>query len=133
MKEAIEECTLATKLEPNNSTYHNNLGTALAGAGRLQEAIGSYQTAARRDPRNPSPYFNLGAVLLTARQYDDAIYAFERANELEPNNPKFLTALANAYNFAGKKNEAKAITKQLEALGVSAPDEGKEEKKKKKN
>jgi cytochrome c-type biogenesis protein CcmH/NrfG len=74
----------------------------------------------------------MGFIFLSLRQPQDAVYALERAVEIEPNNQKFLSALAAAYNQAGKKNEAKAIEKRLGGQGSSATDDHKESKKKKK-
>lgn len=65
-------------------TYHNNLGKALQGLGRLEEATASYQRALELNPGHAMACNNLGKVFLELGRRPEAIASFQRAVELRP-------------------------------------------------
>lgn len=79
---AAEAARRASALAPQQATYWNALGAALAGAGRAREAIGAFERANALEPRVVSTMANLGNALLDAGRFDDALAVFDRAIEL---------------------------------------------------
>ena len=65
-------------LRPYNARVRNNLGSALWGMGKVEEAIGEYRTAIRLGP-SPKPHNNLGVALKSQGKLDEAIEEFRKA------------------------------------------------------
>jgi Flp pilus assembly protein TadD len=59
MSEAIAEFTIALQLRPNYGNAHNNLGSALASMGRIDEAITHFSEAVRLMPESEEARRNL--------------------------------------------------------------------------
>jgi tetratricopeptide (TPR) repeat protein len=70
-----------------------NLGLALAGQGKLDEAIAEYRHAIELDPKNGDPHNNLGLTLKDQGKLDDAIAEYHHAIELNPKNENAHAAL----------------------------------------
>ena len=82
----------AAKSQPNDSIIHNNLGIALANAGRLEEAIDNFKIAVQIKPDNVEAYNNLGAAFQRTGQIQEAIEQFRLSVEI---NPDFVGAQNN--------------------------------------
>jgi tetratricopeptide (TPR) repeat protein len=67
------------------------------------------------DPGFPGGPAQLGFAYLKQRRYEEAIAAFQKAAELSGRASDLLSDLGNAYAVAGKRAEAFAILKELEA------------------
>lgn len=74
----------ALRENPSADTYHNNLGKALQGLGRLEEAAASYQRALELNPSHAMACNNLGKVFLDLGRQPEAIASFRRAVALRP-------------------------------------------------
>ena len=61
---AAQYIAKAIELQPKVPFYHYNLGNALKGAGRLEEAQGSYARALKLKPDYVEASINRGAILL---------------------------------------------------------------------
>lgn len=84
---AMESYNKALELQPENASFHNNLGTILARAKKYPEAQAEFNKAVQLDPPGASKYYyNLGAILVNAGQSDPAAEAFKKAIEADPNN-----------------------------------------------
>ena len=57
---AVEHLRIALEKVPWDASMHNDLGIALAGQGRVDEAIGHYQAALEINPNDMVAHFNLG-------------------------------------------------------------------------
>ncbi len=111
----IESYAKVLELKPEDASYHNNYGLALARAGRMEEATGELEKAAELNPTNAGQYFyNLGAVLINTGQQEAAGQAFKRAIDTQPN-------YANAYFQYGMYLLSKA---QVGDDGSIIPPEG---------
>ncbi len=76
----------AIALKPDDASYHNNYGLALANAGMIPEAQAELSKAAQLDPANAGRYYyNLGAVLTNIGKVDEAADAFRNATKTDPN------------------------------------------------
>ena len=66
-------------------TARNGLGSALEGAGRIDEAIDQYQQAVRINPEYAEGHYNLGAALWRVGASDAAIEHYEQALLIKTN------------------------------------------------
>ncbi|HXE91824.1 MAG TPA: tetratricopeptide repeat protein [Terriglobales bacterium] len=84
--EAAEAYQKAIAIKPNGA-YYNNLGQALAGSRKVDEAVAAYEAAAAADPAGAGQYyFNMGAVLTNAGRLDAALAAFDKCIAADPGN-----------------------------------------------
>src|SRR5258706_1262651 len=92
----------ALELNPDDASYHNNYGLALAQGKKFTEAQAELNKAAQLDPTQAGKfYYNLGALLTNAGQSEPATVAFKKAIEVDPN-------YADAYYQYGVSLMAKA-------------------------
>ena len=78
---------IATKVRPDFSLAHNNLGVLDARAGNAEGAERSYLAAIRADEEFAAPYHNLGNLKLSAGDLDGAIEAYDEAIRIRKKNP----------------------------------------------
>ncbi len=96
----------ALEVTQNNFIAHNNLGTALASKGQIDEAIGQYREAIRIKPGYADPHNNLGNALDKQGQPDEAIRQYQEAIHLRPGDAVFQNNLANSLIKKGQFDEA---------------------------
>lgn len=85
-KKAHDAYQKAIALKPDEASYHNNYGLALANSGNVAEAQAELSKAAQLDPTKGGRYFfNLGAVLTNTGKIKEAAEAFKKATEADPN------------------------------------------------
>ncbi len=106
--EALADLRLATRIAPDFVRAWNNLGVALARAGRLEEAVAAYRQAAGRDPSFAPPHANLGHVLARQGRPAEALAAFARAVELDPSTAHYRLFLSRALAAAGDLEQSLA-------------------------
>lgn len=104
----------AIALDPKSAIPYNELGNALRGQKKLDEAIAAYQKAIALDPKSAVTYYNLGSALRGQNKLDEAIAAFRKALSLPDNTSGTPTAHTLAHNNLGlllqdqgKREEAK--------------------------
>ena len=83
-------------IRPLHGPSRNNLGVALAEAGRDDEAETEFREAARLSPRLADASANLGALYLRQRRFDDAVEPLRRAVSLDPTRTAFAKNLERA-------------------------------------
>ena len=76
---ALREHEVAVALDPLNARYHNGLGAAYSGLGRIQEAIKEYRIAITFDPVYDEPYLNLSMGLSNLNRHKEAVIFARRA------------------------------------------------------
>jgi tetratricopeptide (TPR) repeat protein len=99
---------MAAEINPPAAGYYNNLGNALAKAGKIEEARAAYDKSAGLDPKSaPQAYRNLGVILFNAGQLANpgVVDVMKKATELDPNNAQgwFLLGAALAANIQNKQ------------------------------
>ena len=105
-EEAVGFCRSALVVRPRSSAVHNNLGNALAAAGRREEAMAAYREAIALDPKNSAPHNNLGTILWSMARIQDAAEAYRKAIDLDPKNSAAHHNLGNSLAAAGRLDEA---------------------------
>jgi tetratricopeptide (TPR) repeat protein len=96
-----------------------NLGTALAAAGRFDEAAQALRRAAAIDPKSAAAHAQLGAVLLNTGRLREAEPELRAAVRLAPSDPEALMNLAQVLLRSGRREEAKDYL--LRFLEVAPP------------
>jgi tetratricopeptide (TPR) repeat protein len=91
---------------PTNPRARNNLGLALADAGRLSDAVAQYELALRLNPDYAEAHNNLGFALMKAGRLGDALAQYEQALRLNPGLAQAHNNLGNALLRSGKVQEA---------------------------
>ncbi|GAO02331.1 transmembrane and TPR repeat-containing protein F38B6.6 [Anaeromyxobacter sp. PSR-1] len=112
----------AARKSPGSPRPLNNLGVALEGAGRRDEAEAAFLAAMRIDPGHAESCYNLGRLYLeSGGALDDAIALFRRAIALRPDYPEAYANLGAALVRAERYPEAAQVLGDAGAmLGTSA-------------
>jgi len=108
-QKAVQLKQADTGKDPNAAktiaSYYNNLGDALAKAGKTDDAVKAYNQAAASDPTGAATYyFNEGAIMTNTGKIDDALAAFDKAIAADPTK-------ADAYYWKGVNLMGKATLK----------------------
>jgi tetratricopeptide (TPR) repeat protein len=104
---AIASLEQATQLK-SDPRFHNELGTALLGARRLDEAAAQFRIAIDLSPDWVDPYNNAGAALAMNGDILGAIEFIRRAIEIEPTFADGHYNLASLLLRLGRTDEARA-------------------------
>jgi predicted O-linked N-acetylglucosamine transferase (SPINDLY family) len=94
---AVEHIRRAIKVNTFEPAFHNSLGSALQGQGKLGEAIDSFQHAVRLKPDFAEAHYNLGAVFMSQGKLEEAIISFGRTLQANPDQAKAHHALGIAH------------------------------------
>lgn len=96
----------AVELAPYNLDFRNKLGSALAGANNLKDAITQFEFILRENPKQVSAYSNLGYIRLVQGSEAEALRLYSLGEKLDPDNEALLLNLAGYYFY--KKNAPQA-------------------------
>lgn len=119
---AIELYRIVEKARPDDFSILNNLGNALSGAGRHEEAAQVLGRAARSAPGSAPIQLNLGNALLEAGRIDEALDCLNGAAAAFPSDANPHLALFSAYRALGREDEAyAAIAEAARRAPDSAP------------
>ncbi len=102
VSESIAAASRATKLNPNNSSYHHNLaqiGTHLTNIVDKSDKLAAdeFKRALALDPYNPKLYLDLGSFQYKQGDYYAALNSFNTAVYLKNNYAPALFALGQLY------------------------------------
>lgn len=86
----------------NNWVIENNLGLALAAAGRLEEAVEHYRNALAIRPFDARVHNNCGVALRSLKRFEAAAEHFREALRLQPDYVKAFNNLMTTLNEAGR-------------------------------
>ena len=101
---------------PGKPRPHLNLGRALAGQGKFDNAIIHFSKALRIKPDYAKAHNNLGAALASRKKYGQAIVHYTNALRIKPNYAKAHNNLGAA--LANQKKYGQAIAHFSEALRI---------------
>ncbi len=108
--------SIAVSLRPDSALARNNLGLAVDGQGKQEEAIACYKKAIEFDPKYAPAHNNLGLVHFAQKKLDEAAANFHKAIELTPNDSKSLSNLGIVYTRQKRFDEAIATYQKAIAL-----------------
>ena len=97
---------------PNKARPINNLGKALEGAGRRQEAFKTLARAIEVDPNYYKSYYNLADLYLVSDQPGKALQLLQTAIRLNPNFTEAYVSVGAALMRAGKFREVTIFLEQ---------------------
>jgi Flp pilus assembly protein TadD len=91
---------------PVGGRQHLDYGTALQGAGRLDEAIEQYHIALGFDPNEAKTHYGLATALMAQSKIDNALEHFEDALRLDPKAGTYHYDYGYALERVGRYDEA---------------------------
>ena len=104
----------APKPAPADAAGHHQLGVALKGQGKLDEAIREYQEAIRLKPDFAAAQSDLGVALAEQGKFEPAIAAQREAIRLQPDDANYHHRLGYVLQKSGSL--ARAISEYREAI-----------------
>lgn len=110
MPDAIECFEIAARLHPSGTTLQN-LGLAFFDNRNYIKSIATFEKAIMFEP-TAQRYVGLSKSHAKLHNLPQVISALEKATELDP-APRILQMLADAYDEAGRKDQAAATRKRL--------------------
>jgi tetratricopeptide (TPR) repeat protein len=96
----------ALAVTSNNFIAHYNMGSALAAAGKTDEAIDQYREGLRIKPDDADLHSNLGFALIQKKRTDEAIQQYQEALRFKPDDARTHDNLGLALNSQGQTNAA---------------------------
>ena len=124
-EDAKREFQAELKIDPANAGAEYVLGELARQDSQWPDAIKHFSRATKLDAGFGDAFLGLGTTLLSAKQFSEAIPPLEKAVKLEPRNPGAHYNLAQAYNRAGRKQDADrefAVHRQMTAQGGAKTD-----------
>ncbi|MGD0368680.1 MAG: tetratricopeptide repeat protein [Acidobacteriaceae bacterium] len=133
---AVPAWEKAVSLDPDDARAHNNLGIALAGAGKMSAAVEEYRKSLALNAHSSQTENNLGSALAEEGNLEEARQHFETALGINPDNASAEVNLGNALSAEGGHTQEaiELLTKGLETapnspdgqngLGVALAHEG---------
>jgi len=122
--DAVASFERALLLLPRSVKVENNLGLALEGLNRPDEAERAYRQAMawQADATTPSeqPMLNLGILLSDRNQLDEALLLLKQAVAIAPKDPKIHTALGTLYR---RRDELAAAQVEFEVALAALPED----------
>jgi tetratricopeptide (TPR) repeat protein len=120
---AIPAWQKAVSLDPDDPRAHNNLGIALAGSGKVADAVAEYKKSLALNGNSSQTENNLGSALAQQGQMDEARQHFEDALRINPDNAAAEVNLGNALSAeGGHADEAIALLKNGAEKQPNLPD-----------
>ncbi len=111
--EAIEQRTMAAKLDPLSPQIHAARGSPFLLSRRYPEAIDAYLKALALDPRLARVRLSLASAYLYNGDVKTALQEIEQARTLLGDAPDAKADLAYAYAHAGRTADAESILRDL--------------------
>jgi tetratricopeptide (TPR) repeat protein len=105
---------------PQSGRAHGELGLALAGAGRWDEALVHFREGVRLDPRHPDRHLHLGNALIQTGHVEEGLAAIARSLALDPEHAPAHQALGMFYLERGRLEQAGAHLERALALRPGA-------------
>jgi Flp pilus assembly protein TadD len=113
----------AVSLDPDDARAHNNLGIALAGAGKVNDAVEEYRKSLSLNANSSQTENNLGSVLAQQGNLTEARQHFESALRINPDNASAKVNLADALAAeGGHAEEAIDLLRQALERAPDSPD-----------
>ena len=115
-KESLNAKEKAVQVDPNDAGAHYNLGNALKGLGRLDDAEASFRQALALKSDFAEAHFNLGDTLKKQGRLHDAETSLRQSIEFKSDHAVAHNNLGATLQDLGRLNEADASFRQAIAL-----------------
>lgn len=96
-------------------------GSALAGAGKMEQALAKWKEAAELDPQAVEPYVLRGNFFWSQRQFRRAADEFMAAHRLKPADVTILFALIQNLIDAGNQSQVELLARRAVRLAPDNP------------
>jgi FimV-like protein len=103
----------ATRLEPKNASFHNNLAASFIRSGKQGSGVAEFEKALELDARNSTARLNLASLYLERKQYRRALSYLDTAEIRQSKDPVLLLALVEAYYGAAQAQSARETALRL--------------------
>ena len=113
LDQAIKDYRLFLKQRPDVAQVRSDLGAALAGAGRYEEAIVEYERALRLQPL-PQIRLNLALACYKTNKLALAVKNLKKVHEQMPNDVRSVMLLADCHLRLGENKEVIELLDPLE-------------------
>jgi len=113
--DAMRESKRAQELDPLSLVINDNVAYVYLLKNDLDSAVEQCKKNIELDPKYPDVHSVLGLAYLKQRRIEEATAEFEKAVELSGKTSLYLGDLGYCYAVTGKRAEALAILKELEA------------------
>jgi tetratricopeptide (TPR) repeat protein len=120
LKGAVIEYRQFLKLHPEVAAIHSNLGAALAGLGRYEEALTEYKTALKQSPKSEGATLNLALLYYKMGRISDAATELEKIYAADPQNHQALLLLGDCYLRMDREQD---VIRVLEPAEQKYPDD----------
>jgi tetratricopeptide (TPR) repeat protein len=117
---AVPEYRQFLQMHPEATAIHSNLGAALAGLGRFEEAIYEYKIALRQSPKLVEATLNLALCYYKMGRIEDAATELEKVHVEDSENRQAVLLLADCYMRMGREND---VIRILEPEEKKYPDD----------
>jgi tetratricopeptide (TPR) repeat protein len=104
----VAACRRAIALDPTRGRPHQDLGLALVGLGRREEALASLGRAVELDPGLTDAHIHLGDALRALGRVQEAATSYRRALDLRPEDAELHAKLGEALLAGWRSDEAAA-------------------------
>lgn len=98
---AIDQCVLATDIDPDHGNPYNDIGSYLINLERFDEAVEWFDKAqnALFNAYRFYPFYNLGRIAEINGEWEEAIICYSKALELKPSYKAAEVALIRVYSY----------------------------------
>jgi tetratricopeptide (TPR) repeat protein len=122
LPESIDEFKAAIALDPHFPRVHYYLGLTYLykdGAAKITDAMEEFKIELAANPDEYFANFYLGILYIMDRKWDEAVALLEKAVRKQPDNPDPYFHLGQAYQGAGKHQQAVEVLQKCIALNPS--------------
>src|ERR1041385_5705708 len=122
LAESIDEVKKAISLDPKFPRVHYYLGLTYLykdGAAQIPAAMEEFKIELAANPNEYFANFYLGILYIMDRKWEPAIALLEKATQQQPNNPDPYFHLGQAYQGAGRHQDAIVVLEKTIALNPS--------------
>ena len=116
LDEALDEMRIAQSLDPVSSIVARDVAMMYAYRRDYEAALEQCDHTIELNPHFSPAYWTLGVIQEQRRDLDEAIAAFQRAIDLSPNSPRMHAALARTLALSGRKPDALASLRKVDAI-----------------
>ena len=121
-KKAVKTIGKAIALDPDQPSFHSNLGAAQVALEDFEAAAASFRTALQLSPGNLPFLGNLATTLKKLKDWKGAVECYEEAIALTPGSGKYLKRLGDLHNELERFEDAATLFERCLELEPDDPE-----------